>query len=184
MAAGSYVKYRTVTGTQVDTSTNTMTGNTTIINNKLYGVITTNSVTYGSSTGYFSNINHVYTERATSIYAGVTLELEYLIDNVGVGTTWIAPVTDNGTINGLPARLLGAITEKNITKTVSGTTFKSVIHTTLQLQYDYGSGFETSATYDYYIAKGVGIIEGDAVITFGGIVVTNSTATIIGFSIK
>jgi len=182
--AGSYAKYKSVTGSLVNTSINTMTGNTTTINGKLYSVCNVNSVTYGNSVGYFSNINHVYTERATTVMAGITVELEYLVDNVAVGATWTAPVTDVGTINGVPARLVGTIAEKNITKTVEGTTFKSVIHTTLQLQYDYGMGFETDAVYDYYIAKGVGLIEADAVVSYNGIVITTSKATLISFSIK
>src|SRR5476651_2514123 len=154
VTTNSYIKYRIVTGSKVDTTTNTATGTTTTINNKIYNVVAISSLTYGTSAGYYSNINHVYTARAVDAPSGVTLELEYLVDNLGVGATWKAPVTDNGFIKGYPAQILGAITEKNIDKTVSGIPFSYVTHTTLQLQYDVGGGFITLGIFEYYIAKG------------------------------
>jgi len=180
----SYVKYRIVTGAKVDTTTNTATGTTTTINNKLYNVIAINSLTYGTSPGYYSNINHAYTARATDASSGITLELEYLVDNVGVGATWKAPVTDNGTIKGYPAQILGTITEKNISKTVSGISFNYVTHTTLQLQYDVGGGFITLGSFEYYIAKGIGIIEVDASLVIPGSTTTNSVSSVIAYNIK
>jgi len=183
-AVNSYIKYRIVTGTKVDTTTNTATGSTTTINNKLYNVIAINSLTYGASTGYYSNINHVYTARATDASSGVTLELEYLIDNAAVGATWKAPVTDNGTIKGYPAQILGTVTEKNINKTVSGIPFSYVTHTTLQLQYDVGGGFITLGSLEYYIAKGIGIIEIDSQLVIPGSATTNSVSSVIAYNIK
>ncbi len=185
MTANSYLKYRETMSTGViDTNSQTIAGTTTLINGKTYSVVTAKSQLYGTSTGYFSNINHAYTTRATTLVSGTTVEFLYLIDNVGVGATWTAPLTDNGIVNGVPGRVSGVITEKNITKTVSGITFNSVVHTTLQLQYDLGSGFVNYATYDFYVAKGVGVIQVDAVLApISGSSLTTSTK-IIDFSIK
>jgi hypothetical protein len=184
VTANSYIKYRIVTGTGVDTTTNTATGTTTTINNKLYSVVAINSLTYGTSPGYYSNINHVYTARATDHVSGVTLELEYLVDNIAVGATWTAPVTDNGTVKGYPAQILGKITGKNISKTVSGIPFNEVTHTTLQLQYDVGGGFITLGSFEYYIAKGIGIIEIDSSVVIPGSAPTNSVSSVIAYNIK
>ncbi|WP_315816095.1 hypothetical protein [Paraflavitalea speifideaquila] len=69
--------------------------------------------------------------------------------------------------------------------TVEGKSYKDVTHTQIELQYDIpGLGVLTFATYDYYIAKNIGIIkidtEGD--LTWGGGIKTESN--LIDYSIK
>jgi len=179
-ATGNYWKYAE-SGSYVDTSLQKVTGTTTI-NNKLYSVITAQSILSGNQTWYLSDINHTYTERAT--VQGNIIEILYLKDNVAVGTTWTAPASDNGIINGVPAQVSGVLVGKNLSKTVSGKTYANVIHTTILLQYNYGVGFTTSATYDYYIANGIGIIETDASLTLPGAPPTATTTAIISYSIK
>ncbi|HWB64178.1 MAG TPA: hypothetical protein VG603_11745, partial [Chitinophagales bacterium] len=46
-----------------------------------------------------------------------------------------------------------------ISKTINGKNYPNVIHTQAELQYDLGSGYITAGVYDFYLAKGVGLIE-------------------------
>ena len=146
------------------TSTIKMTGATTTINGNKYYAYNMTSAQLGAATGYYAQGGNMYRSRGTSLQAGVTVDMLYLDNNKAVGTTWTDKINDSGTVNGVPGRFVGKILEKNISKTIGGHTFNNVIHVTLDLQYDYaqGGGFETVMTYDYYVAKGVGLIEMDA----------------------
>lgn len=183
VTAGTNWVYKSVIGTSVDTATNTMSGNTTTINGKLYSVVNVTAVKGGNSTVYFATINHVYTAAQAIPTTTDILEMQYLIDNAAVGTTWTTPASPTGTINGVPARISGKIAEAGISKTVSGIVFNNVIHSTILLQYDYGSGFQTNATYEYYVAQNIGVIEVDSSVSAFGSSVTGST-TILSYKIK
>lgn len=185
LTANTYWKYRATSSSTatVDTSTTTVTGNTATFNGLLYTQATVVSKLFGTSQGYYFVGNHAYIVRGTSLINGITTQLELFVDNLPVGGTWTSQVTDIGTINGVPAQLVGYITGINLTKTVSGITFNSVAHTTLHLQYNFGLGFTDNAVYDCYIAKGVGIIENDADLSSSGINLTTSSV-IIDYSVK
>lgn len=157
---GSNWKFNSTVAGKTETQTHTMTGATATFNNKTYYTINVVSSGSGASTSYYYHGNDNYTTRTTA--GGVTVEYLYLKDNYAVGKTWTAPMTDNGSINTVPAQVTGKIVEMGVTKVVSGKTFTDVVHTQLLVQYDLGSGFETIQTLDYYIANGVGIIEGDS----------------------
>ena len=60
-------------------------------------------------------------------------------------------------------------------------TFNNVIHTQINIEYDFldGSGFQSYGTYDYYIAKGVGLIETDSEVI--GVI---TTSKIFDYAIK
>ncbi len=183
VTAGTYWTYKAVVGTSVDTTTHTMSGNTTTINGKLYSVVNVTAVKGGNSIAYFANINHVYTAAQAIPTTTDILEMQYLIDNAAVGTTWTTPASPTGTINGVPARISGRIAEVGISKTVTGIVFNNVIHSTILLQYDYGSGYQTNATYDYYVAQNIGVIEVDSSVSAFGSSVTGST-TLLSYKIK
>ncbi|WP_183575394.1 hypothetical protein HDF18_15815 [Mucilaginibacter sp. X5P1] len=159
---GSYWTYQENASGDLDTSTTTMTGVSTVINNRTYYQVSTvyNSQVSPAESGYFSNGGHIYTTLGKS--GSDTLETYYLNDTTAVNGTWIAKVNGNGTLSGFPARIAGQIVEKNISRTVNGKTFTNVIHTKFYLQQDNGTGFTTTITFDYFIAKGIGIIEQDA----------------------
>lgn len=158
---GSYWKYNQVSnGIGLGVEKHTLTGATQTINNKKYYVLNVETTLPQSGTVYFSYDNGDYRTRQTA--AGVTVEHLYLKDSYAVNQTWSSNFTDNGSINGVPAKATGKIIEKGITKVVSGKTFTDVIHTQMDLQYDYGAGFTHVQTVDFYVAKGVGIIETDS----------------------
>jgi hypothetical protein len=160
---GTYWKYtKTSVGSTAEiTETQTMTGDTTVFNKKKYYIIRTQSSVTDNVTGYFCHDGDSYFIRNASAALGIDIEYLYLKDNYIVGRTWSAPVSDDGMVNGVPAQIVGAVIEKGGTKYVSSKKFTDVIHTRLFFQYDQGTGFETISVIDYYIAKGIGIIQID-----------------------
>ncbi len=178
---GSYWVYQTLTNAIVDTITTTMTGYSSVINGRTSYEATT---TYLSGltpiqTSEFSDDNHAFTQ--LSLSTADTLNTYYFNDTTAVNGTWIAKANNSGYIGSNAARFAGQIVEKNISKVINGQTFVNVIHTKIYLQFDNGSGtgYVTVAAYDYFIAKGIGIIEIDS--SSSG---TSSTQTIVSYSIK
>jgi hypothetical protein len=112
----------------------------------------------------------------------VDITFLYLNDALPEGGSWKHTA---GTGNGFTAFTPGKVLEKGITVVVEGKTYKDVIHTQIELQYELPVfGILTFATYDYYVAKNVGIIrilsQGDEV--YGGGI--TSDMTLVQYSIK
>lgn len=179
VSKGSYWKYNAdVAGIPI-TQTTTMTGATQTINGKLYYTANTTTGTQSENTYYYHGEGK-YTFRSTTLINGITLEFTYLTDNMTVGQKWTVPVTDDGTVNSFPAQLVGEVMESGISKVVSGKTFTDVVHTKLLLQYNITGAMETWQTYDFYTAKGVGLIQLDSSTPFG----FSSSTTISSYLIK
>lgn len=180
VTSGSTWSYNDVSGGTTSQFTLTMTGATTAINNKTYYNATDISTAKGTSTGYFYATNHAYALRATSTSPAITLELQLGNDAQAAGYTWTTSPSDNGTVEGIPAQTINTVMEKNVTKVVNGKTFTNVIHTKVDLQYNEGSGFQSVAVYDIYLAKGVGMIENDTSVSGSPF----ESETITGYTIK
>ncbi len=120
-----------------------------------------------ADTAYFTRQGAEYYNYQYETVSGAVIQLEtlFLNDTASVGYTW---QQDAGTVNGFAARNNGIIMEKNITVDVEGKTYNQVIHTQLELQYNLGGVYQTYATYDYFIAKGVGIIKISSNLEFSG----------------
>jgi len=161
VTSGSTWTYNDVVGGSTSQLTMTITGGTTTINVKTYYVGKSVSPVKGTTDAYFYVANHSYAMRATAASVNVTLEMQLGNDAQNAGYSWTTTPTDNGTVNGVSARMVNTIKEKNTTKVVNGKTFTNVIHTQVDLQYDLGGGFQSVAVYDIYLAKGVGMIESD-----------------------
>lgn len=178
LAVGTNWKYAT-DYPNTDTTIMTVTSATKTFNGKAYHVIQSQSKADGSASVYYYNNKHLYNYRASSDGVG-DLDFVYLNDTAKVNYTWTSPVTDDDTLSGMPAHTIGKIVEKGISKTIEGKTYKDVIHTSLDLQYAiYSSSYTSFATYDFYVAKGVGIIEIDAS-TFG----VTSSFKILDYQVK
>jgi len=174
----SYWKYNEDVAGATITQTTTMTGATETINGKLYYI--GNTVTGQlSANSYYYHGGGKYVLRSSTVGGGITLEYTYLVDNITVGEKWTALLTDNGSINGVPAQLVGEIMEVGISKVVSGKTFNNVVHTKMLFQYNFTGTMETVQTLDFYTARGVGLIQMD---TSGQGVVTSSVLS--SYSIK
>lgn len=180
VTAGSTWTYIDAVNGSSETSTIKMTGATATFNGKTYYGMTQVSTSQGTKTGYFYSADHSYALRGyTAAGGGLTLEIQLGNDKEAVGYTWTTTPTDNGEIEGIPARTVNTIKEKGISKTVNGKKYDDVIHTQISLQYNFGS-YEEYALYDVYLAKGVGMIETDTSIPGGYL----ETQTLKSYTIK
>jgi hypothetical protein len=154
LTAGSTWKYLSTSDGERDTATNTLTGETKIINNKTYYTVTSVSTGEAPEKVYFNVDNKVYSIIQTDAETGEQLELQYLKEDAAIGSSWTSPIPGSS----LPAQMVGNVVEKGINKTINSKTYSNVIHTRLLVQVDSGQGFETFMTYNFYVAKGIGLI--------------------------
>ena len=186
VSKNSYWKYK-LTGIFPGETTLTCTGTSRTVNGLSCIVFTSTSTsTPGTAEGFFAIKDHNYytIQKGVSPNTGAAFDINflYLNDTASVGYNWNYKA---GQGNGYTAYLDGTIMEKGITMTVEGKTYKDVIHTEIELQYDIPMvGILTFATYDYYVAKNVGIIkldsEGNPVLSPG----TQSFMDLIEYSVK
>jgi hypothetical protein len=176
---GSFWKYKdsALTG---QTTLLTATGNVKTFGGKTYQIMNTETSGQPATETYYYVSKPLYGMRI-DLNGGITgtIDFIYLNDTARVGYTW----TDNmGPVNGLGARSIGTMIEKNISKTVAGKTYTNVIHTQLNLEYEIPIlGWTSFAVYDYYVAKGVGIIRIETVSTIAGV---RTVSDLIEYSIK
>jgi hypothetical protein len=105
----------------------------------------------------------------------------YLNDTASVGYSWRY---NAGHGNGFIAYVRTTIVEKNITMTVAGKNYTNVTHTRLDLSYDLLGTIEDFGSYDYYIAKGIGIIKIRTELSMFGIPIMQTSADLLDYSIK
>lgn len=179
VTAGTYWRFNGDVGGVPLTQTITMTGATEMVAGKLFYVGTNVMGGVSAANNYYHGGGN-YILRGTSLGGGITLDFVYLIDDMTVGRTWTARLTADGTVNTVPAQFVGKLVEANITRTISGKSFTDVVHTQGQLQYNLTGTMETFQTYDFYIARGVGLIQIESS-TNTGIKTVNSIAE---YSIK
>lgn len=155
--AGTWWKFKdTASGT---ISTSTMLKQTSTINGIVYTAMAGENATM-KDTGWVASPQPDYYlyEEGVSPNTGASFDMlfHYLNDTASVGTTWQYTA---GQGNGFTALIQTTIVERNITMTVAGKSYNNVIHTRLILTYDvYGTALDAMA-YDYFIAKGIGIIK-------------------------
>lgn len=184
VTAGSTWKYKIeVPGTATDEMNVTANSETKNYNGKTYFKSTrvfksTDSTVYD----YYAHAGNAYFTRSVEPAAGFDdpnlLEFQYLDDSKPVGSNWIVKSDPSSLFQ---ATSQTTLVEKNISKTVNGKAFKGVIHTNTSVLLDLGTGspFEFTA-FDYYIAKGVGIVEID--ISLAG--QTVGKQTLVSYNIK
>lgn len=113
--------------------------------------------------------------------ASFAILFHYLNDTAAVGHSW---KYNAGNGNGFTAYITTTIVEKLSSMTVQGKTYKDVIHTRLDLSYDvFGSELDMGA-YDYFTAKGVGIIKIRSGLSFMGQTLIETSTDLIDYSIK
>src|SRR5580698_4345212 len=134
----------------------TATDSLMTINSKVYTVFH-NSSAGQTADEYFNISSHNYYSYGSFGNGLDTIELLYLNDTASPGYNWQAPA---GSVNGFPAQVQGQIIDTGLTVTIGANTFTKVIHSEIGIEYNVGSGFQTPyAIYDYYVAKGIGIIK-------------------------
>ncbi|RFZ91982.1 hypothetical protein D0C36_11075 [Mucilaginibacter conchicola] len=140
-----------------------ITGVITPINGQNYYELKSNTKGKENTFQYYYVKDNKYKIVATTEQEKVTVEFFILDNNLAVGGEWTAKMTPDGLVNGIPGQTVSKVIEKGITKTVLNNTYNNVIHTRMTVQYDFGigNGFEDFGTYDYYLAKGIGLIQTD-----------------------
>jgi hypothetical protein len=157
VTANSTWKYKNTNtfdaGTDIDTTTNTMTAGTKKFGDKTYHIL--NAVTNGDTeTTYLGFENHIYSTVQIDNESEQQFQLEYLNDNAAVGATWTKALA----VEGAEAQVKTTIAEKDITKSVLGKGYNNVIHSVVEVQFKQAGQFKTELTQDFYVAKGVGVI--------------------------
>jgi len=156
VTAGSWWKYKDTASGNITTTT--ILNRTKIINGILYSAAVSDIST--SDTGWFASPqpNYYTYAKGVSPNTGAFYDIlfHYLNDTASVGYSWQYAA---GQGNGFTAYIQGTIVERNISMTVAGKTYSNVIHTKLIWTYDiFGTSMDAMA-YDYFIARGVGIIK-------------------------
>ena len=179
VSKGSYWKYSNTSRFGTSLSTITMTGEkATIAEGRVFHQYT---VTYSGSvsTGY----GYFYAESGMVMSVTVPMDGEslFLKEGAAVGETWLLKKPLSPAATGIidfpytePYVIIVKVIERDISRTVAGKTFKNVIHTQHIKQLNSGA---TISLEDYYIAKGVGMIEHDSE---GG----NNTSLLVDYTIK
>jgi hypothetical protein len=154
-----------LTGVFPGETTITSTGNTRVVNGLSCFVFTsTSTIANAAGEGLFAIKDHNYytVQKGTSPNTGAAFDVNllYLNDTASVGYKWSY---EAGHGNGFTAIIDGAIITKGTTMTVEGKVYNDVIRTEMVLKYDIPMlGVLTFATYDYYVAKNIGIIKVDS----------------------
>ncbi len=185
---GSYWKFKDSTTGAF--STMTSTGKMKVLDGKNYYIF--NSTSPSSSTvseSYLLKANNFYDFNglfSTGSSSGGII-FRYLNDTLKVGSSWTlnaGGITSSGYT--IPAVIKGKIIERGITKKVGANTFSNVIHSRMNMQYDYtsvGLGVQEVGVYDIYVAKGIGIIKSQSKV--GGFGSNYSvTSDLVEYSIK
>ena len=96
-----------------------------------------------------------YAEAGNGTSSGMFL-FHYLNDTAATGQSWEYLAGEG---NGFPAYIKTTIMERGVSRTVQSKTYTDVIHTRMEMSYDISGERMSAATYDYYIANGIGIIQ-------------------------
>ena len=131
-SAGATWNYETLDNAASTTTPYTLTSTRTdsTINARVYHVFT-NTDANGTTSEYY-NVSGSDYYQYTSLSAQLPpLELKYLVDNIGTGTTWTQPLAVSQTQSGITlnfnATLKYSIEEKGGSVTVAGKTYNNVI---------------------------------------------------------
>ncbi len=181
LTTGSWWKYKDSTSGVITMST--LASTTKMINGILYKAAIYTS-TIQNDTGWVAapSPNYYLSQKGVSP-SGLTYDLtfHYLNDTASVGYNWkyIA-----GSGNGFTAYITTTIIAKKLTVTVAGKTYTNVIQTHLDFSYDIFGSIMKFGDYDYFIAKGVGIVKIKSDISMSGAPVLKTSSDLIDYSIK
>jgi hypothetical protein len=178
LTAGTFWVYQDSVTSEYDTAT--VLSDQVTQNNITYTKVSLISAT-DTSYSYYGIKDHNYYLNGEQ--SGMTLTMLVLNDTASVGYSWV----DNmGTVNGAQVKGTGTIIEKLNTFTVQSVAFSDVIHTRYVLSANLVGTNADVATYDFYFAKGKGIIKIHANITdiLGGGNNIVTAQDLVNYSIK
>ena len=137
----------------------TITDTTTVFDGKAY--INASSYDLAHSRlyeEYFYAGDHLFATKFTPFENG-HFDLQVLNDTMAVGHSWTAPPAYEGLIYQIKATCTTTIKEKGISMTIYGATFTNVVHTQVDMRYFVNNAYDELGKYDFYFAKGVGIVK-------------------------
>jgi hypothetical protein len=105
----------------------------------------------------------------------------YLNDTASVGYSWQYTA---GHGNGFTAYVKTTIMQKGISMTVAGKNYTNVIHTKLDLSYNVLGTVMDFGSYNYFIARGIGIIKIRSEFSVMGMPMLQTAADLLDYSIK
>ena len=126
--------------------------------------------------------NYYITQKGVSPQGAVyDMLFHYLNDTASVGYSWRY---NAGSGNGFTAYIKTTILQKGISMTVAGKNYTNVILTRLELSYDVMGSLVDFGHYDYFTARGIGIIKVRSDLSMFGMPLVQTAADLIDYSIK
>jgi hypothetical protein len=175
---GTYWVYKD-SGLSNSYDTTTILAEDTVMNGITFTKVHTVSA-IADTFGFYGIKDHNYYLNAEE--SGITVTMLVLNDTMSVGNSW---VYDMGTINNVPARGTGTIVEKLNAFTVQGETYPDVIHSRYVIALNFFGNYIDFATYDFYFAKGKGLIKlKSTVVDTGSGIDLTLTQDLIDYNIK
>jgi len=156
-SVGSWWKYKDTASGSISTST--IVNRTKTINSILYtAMVSENAVQKDTAWIASPQPNYYMYAKGISPNTGASYDVtfHYLNDTASVGYNWQYLA---GQGNGFTAYIQTIIVERNISMSVAGKSFTNVTHTRLIWSYDILGTIMEFMSYDYFIAKSVGIIK-------------------------
>ena len=111
----------------------------------------------------------------------IEITMLFLNDKEPVGYRW---TKDAGSAGGTPARIKGLIEEKGITRSWEGKTYKDIIHSVVELEYNLLGTWVSMGVYHFYCAKGIGMVKNHNEISFEGEILFSNASYLIDYTIK
>jgi hypothetical protein len=156
-SVGSWWKYKDTASGSISTST--IVNRTKTINSILYTAMVSENADQKDTAWIASpQPNYYMYAKGISPNTGASYDVtfHYLNDTASVGYNWQYLA---GQGNGFTAYIQTIIVERNISMSVAGKSFTNVTHTRLIWSYDILGTIMEFMSYEYFIAKSVGIIK-------------------------
>jgi len=157
LSTGSWWKWKdTASGA---TTTSTVINKNKTANNIVYtALLSDNGSRTDTAWAASPRPNYYLAAQGVSPNTGAPYDLvfHFLNDTASVGYSW---QYNAGQGNGFTSLIKTTIIAKGLSMTVEGKNYTDVIHTKLDLSYDIFGMVMQFATYDYFTARGVGIIK-------------------------
>lgn len=150
------------------------------------------------SSATFNNIKYqvMYSDNGTAFYAksgssywvrsytnpadpSTVISLNYLDDAAAAGSSWNTQTT----LGGVPATATTSIVEKGISKTINGKTYSNVIHSRITVVFTL-QGISINENFDYYAAKGIGIVSATTAYGLAGNMELVSAINLVDYTVK
>jgi len=154
LTSGTYWKLKdSASGT---IQTNTVTAVTKTINNIVFTAVANDQ---SADTAYMANDGNNYYLYENVIAPNgnsAAVLLHYLNDSASVRQNWQYAA---GSGNGYTINIKGEVIEKGVSINLNNKTYANVIHTRLHMSFDVLGTIVDVGYYDFYVAKGIGIVQ-------------------------